>query len=378
MVSTGQACLCSHGCVGQEAKQAGRVQRAGCRRHPPAAGNERLVRSHPPNGKWTRKRLLDFAQYSESRGSLDYNGGAEGDEPKTEAEFTRWATELKCLTPTGASRWWKELEGSSCKRDLKGRRPDASVGALRLRIPSLEMQERKKGRYIDNKLATSSKPLRKLTDQDACDLAAYATSRPTNDAFLRGEKRQMEEEFNFHFDADDDAGSGGVKAATPGLGPDNASTPGDQRAPTKTVDLALQRAKGHPQATRRVACDGAEHQGVGQESLGAAEPREWAAGRPCLGLLAGHLRFRLHCAAALADYRDDSPWKDCVQRGMGKESIKDLMQNNQDKVSVPSDMIQRLEHSFASLYPASMSSARSPPSWKWRRSKRSGATRKQR
>ena len=73
--------------------------------------------ANPVDSKWARKKVLDFTQYQQSHGKLDYVGSLDGKVPKTEAEFLHWATDKKRLTRSGAAVWWKEL-CETCKSDM--------------------------------------------------------------------------------------------------------------------------------------------------------------------------------------------------------------------------------------------------------------------
>ena len=72
--------------------------------------------ANPVDSKWSRKKVMDFTQYQQSHGKLDYMGSWDGKVPKTEAELLNWATDKKRLTRGGAA-WWKELS-DTCKSDM--------------------------------------------------------------------------------------------------------------------------------------------------------------------------------------------------------------------------------------------------------------------
>ena len=295
---------------------------------------------NPPDGKWSRKRLLDFTQYTEAQGRLAYEGDADGDEPKTEAEFLRWAVDVKCLTTAGAERWWQDLQTAASRRDFKGRHADGTVGALRLWVPSVELSERKRGRYEDSKVTSGSKQIKKMAEADVDELRDLALSRPVDDAFLRGEKRARDPDLGSEGVVGGDARSFAGSAASD----DAAPTP----SPVKQVDLALVKPKTitkHKNEFRALQSSLIETAKKGLEQwvlVNKAGEGEAGDSDSALKALAVHLQFRLNCIAAFNSYSSAVAFLEGQDIFADKVLFGDLLTNNQDKLPVPEEMLPNL------------------------------------
>ena len=295
---------------------------------------------NPPDGKWSRKRNLDFTQYSEARGQLDYAGEGAGDEPKTEAEFLKWAVDVKCLTQSGAGKWWKDLQ-ATCRTDTKGRHPDGSPGATRLWVPSVEVNERKKGRYVDNKVSQSSKQMKKMSAEEVAMLHDYACARPAEEAFLRGERMSKEDEATIMLQLEPTAELSSSAPTT--ASSKEASNPNP--SPVKIVDLALQKPK-------VAAKHKAELRSVSQSLRDVSEKacEQWKASKDdvqqdsAVASLMSHLKFRLQCVASISNYTFDFLKEVC--EGAPQATIAELLDASKDKLPVHEDMVQHLKVNF--------------------------------
>ena len=63
---------------------------------------------NPPDAKYRRKSLIDWAQYRRVYGSRVTKRDRCGDVPMWEGEFLHWAQETKRLPEAEAVSWWKE------------------------------------------------------------------------------------------------------------------------------------------------------------------------------------------------------------------------------------------------------------------------------
>ena len=151
---------------------------------------------NPIGARWARKKIIDYAEYSQTYGRREYEGDHEGDRPMTEFQFLHWAKETMRLTDAGARAWWQELENSNCDRDQKGRDPNGKLGETRLWVPSDEMRERKKGRYADSQVQEKSKQLKNLDEEALNQLKDFASMRAVDAEFLRGKRLAQAQEAN--------------------------------------------------------------------------------------------------------------------------------------------------------------------------------------
>ena len=293
---------------------------------------------NPPDSKWSRKRLHDFAQYTKSQGSLSYQGDGDWDEPKTEAEFMKWAVEQKCLLQSGAEKWWKELLASPCRKDYFGRRPDGAIGALRIWAPTSEFAERKKGRYEDSKITEGSKQMKKLSSNDMEEMRDFAVSGTADEAFLRGEKRSRD--------------SDGAESSNPNLSVAEAQDDGNDAAPNpspvKQVDLALQKPKIILKQKNELNALSSSLKEVATKCMEQLTASEAAAEKDsALKALTIHLAFRLRCIAAFNGYSDEVKFLESLFGG--QDSLEVLLSKNHDKLPIPEDMLPHLKFSLCAL-----------------------------
>lgn len=293
---------------------------------------------NPPSGKWSRKRTHDFSQYQHIEGVNNEHGDVDQDWPMTEAEFLHWAMETKRLTSTGASNWWKEMEQTS-KKDYKGRCANGALGALRLWVPASEFYQCKKARFGQSQVVSNSRPMRRLSEDDVEDLRAYAASRTADESFLRGEARRVPPFLS--------------PQTPPGAAPSAAATttsPADSNgSPVKAVDLALEKPKlVNKQKVELRGLEGALRE-AGKKGM-----EQWAACKdpsdPSLQALVPHLQFRLHCLAALFQYKDVDFLKD-VYSGKSHDSIEVLLKNHPDMLPVQEEHVKHLQ-AFSELHDA--------------------------
>ena len=293
---------------------------------------------NPVDSKWSRKKLMDYTQYQETHGQNSYLGEMEGDRPKTEVEFLHWAENVKRLTPTGARNWWEELL-RTCKRDDLGRDANGKLGALRLWVPCEELDERKKGRYTDNKVTRGSKQMKKLKDDDVSDLQDFAANRVVDEDFLRGNPRKRAAPST---PGDDDID----KPATKKL--DGSEAPPSNVSPVKVVDLALEKPKVINKQTAELTAIKAALLEVAKK---AAEHFKSVSGEGpgTLQALLEHLKFRLSCVAALFEY--DMGKVDFLVDLFpeGQPSMEALLQSNTDKLPVPEEYVPQISQSFVQV-----------------------------
>ena len=191
---------------------------------------------NPVDGKWSRKRTHDFAQYQHIQGTLDEHGENDQDWPMTEAEFLHWATDTKRLTSSGASNWWKELL-VSCKKDYKGRDAHGALGAQRLWVPAAEFSQCKRARINQSHVVENSRPMRRLTEEDLDELKDFAASRTADESFLRGEPRRVAPRLS------PQTPTGLPSALNPAASNSPAAEQNASPQKEKVVDLALEKPK---------------------------------------------------------------------------------------------------------------------------------------
>ena len=186
-------------------------------------------KNNPVGARWSRKKIIDFAEYNQRHGKREYEGELDGDKPMTEFEFLHWAKDTKRLTAQGAQKWWDELEASSCDRDQKGRDPAGNTGQLRLWVPVEEMRERKRGRYSDSSVLEKSKAMKNLDEEALNQLKDFAGVRASDSEFMRGRKLAQQE----------------AAPETPASSKDEslAGLESEGSPPAKSVDLGLEKPK---------------------------------------------------------------------------------------------------------------------------------------
>ncbi|CAE7807041.1 unnamed protein product [Symbiodinium sp. CCMP2592] len=300
---------------------------------------------NPVDGKWSRKRTHDFAQYQHVEGTLDEHGDNDQDWPMTEAEFLHWATDTKRLTSTGASNWWKELL-VSCKKDFKGREPHGALGAQRLWVPAAEFSQRKRARFNQSQVVENSRPMRRLAEDDLDDLRAFAASRTADESFLRGEPRRVAPRVS---QPQTPTGAGLPSTAAAGTSPAGAEANTSPQK-EKAVDLALEKPKliNKQKAELRGLETGLrEAARKGMEQWTACSKDSDSTSDPSLQALMPHLEFRLRCSAAVFEYKDVDFLQD-VSFAKDKDSVEDLLKNNPEMLPVQEEHVKHLQ-SFSGL-----------------------------
>ena len=295
---------------------------------------------NPVDGKWSRKRTHDFAQYQHIQGTLDEHGENDQDWPMTEAEFLHWATDTKRLTSSGASNWWKELL-VSCKKDYKGRDAHGALGAQRLWVPAAEFSQRKRARINQSHVVENSRPMRRLTEEDLDELKDFAASRTADESFLRGEPRRVAPRLS------PQTPTGLPSALNPAASNSPAAEQNASPQKEKVVDLALEKPK-------LINKQKAELRGLEAALREAARKgmEQWAACKdstsdPSLQALMPHLQFRLRCSAAVFEYKEVDFLKD-VFFAKDQDSVEDLLKNNPEMLPVQEEHVQHLQ-SFSKL-----------------------------
>ena len=131
---------------------------------------------NPPEAKYTRKKFIDWAQFTKRYGQRHSTVDRRKNEPMIEKEFTLWAENIKGLTPSEAKDWWQEfLDNPAITRDFKGFR-----GRLQLWIPKFITKENLVETYIDSCQEQGSKASKKLADKDMESLRQHVWRQKTN------------------------------------------------------------------------------------------------------------------------------------------------------------------------------------------------------
>ena len=116
---------------------------------------------NPPEAKYTRKKFIDWAQFTKRYGQRHSTVDRRKSEPMMEKEFTLWAENIKGFTPSEAKDWWQEfLDNPAITRDFKGFR-----GRLQLWIPKSITKENLVETYIDSCQERGSKASKKPADK---------------------------------------------------------------------------------------------------------------------------------------------------------------------------------------------------------------------
>jgi hypothetical protein len=112
---------------------------------------EEFERDNPQGGRLKRKKLINWTEFQRAYSTRSETKDGALEEPMTEAEFLKWAQDVKVLSKDTARTWWEEMFMGATDRDNKGR-----GGAFRLWVPIKEYRDNNRARCIEDRTMMGS------------------------------------------------------------------------------------------------------------------------------------------------------------------------------------------------------------------------------